>query len=61
VVDYRVHNFCANNPSMIPLAHAAHWALYALPVFLLTLGLTVLALVEGRSARRKARREDDDR
>jgi cytochrome c-type biogenesis protein CcmH/NrfF len=46
---------------MIPLAHAAHWALYALPVFLLTLGLTVLALVEGRSARRKARREDDDR
>jgi cytochrome c-type biogenesis protein CcmH/NrfF len=43
---------------MIALAHAAHWALYALPVFLLTLGLTVLALVENRAARRK--RPPDD-
>jgi cytochrome c-type biogenesis protein CcmH/NrfF len=43
---------------MIQLAHAGHWLLYALPVFLLTLGLTVLALVEGRRARRKDHREN---
>lgn len=43
---------------MIPLAHAAHWVLYALPVLLLTLGLTVMAIVEGRSARRKEDRQN---
>jgi cytochrome c-type biogenesis protein CcmH/NrfF len=45
---------------MIPLAHAAHWALYALPVLLLTLGLTVLALLEGRAARRKTPPDDPE-
>jgi cytochrome c-type biogenesis protein CcmH/NrfF len=36
---------------VIPLAHAGHWAIYALPVLVLTLGLTVLAFLEARARR----------
>jgi hypothetical protein len=42
------------------LAHAAHWALYAVPVLVLTVALTVFALLESRLERREPPPEDGE-